>query len=758
MLGYRLYRDLAPRLADHVAQPRADGPAADRLRVARRACRGPRVTGSARHAALAQRNAGRAREGRARCCSTTCAASWRSRSTTSTKRSRSALTQRLEPAARSPVGARRERAPRYTRRVALPTLRTAGRLPRLDVPVARAAASASSFAAAAPFRIRLSRSRSTTPTAIIGDAPRGPARRRPRRAGREPERPDDVPGYQLAASALRWLAGDGTRPFHDPIRVPNGARRRRPPQPVLRRLLPRRRRATGRASRRASTRRRCPPTSARSARSDFRERHAARPLLLADDGARRRHRRAERRQPAQRAADAGELRAAQRPRRPQRPAGARLHLLLGRQPARPVLLPPPAADGLRPGRRRRGSTWPTRTSSAPTSTRSGWPRRGMSLGRSLTDMLDVAGEPPTLAAAATSKRADIDDPDARADAHATRAATRRWRPSSAICRSADWWTPTLARRRARAPSPLDFERACDRWREPLPRRARAQREAQHEIDRATQSRSPADTRRGAAGCAREAEAQLELLRRRRATAASQSDFYSYRYFASEGFLPGYSFPRLPAVGLHPGAAAGTGSDEFLSRPRFLAITEFGPRQLRLPRGLALRDQPRHPAGVGRQPIRRAAARSSRRRRSCCGDVRLPPPAGGAAPAPTSASTVAAPLPAPMRQLFRLQNVATRAATASTPTRRSASARASRSGPASASPSRTGSRPCRRATIEGPTGRCATLTYGHAATLWRINLGWSAADATASSASCSTSSAATGHATRRPIRTTTTATR
>ncbi|MEK8170890.1 hypothetical protein NKH77_19030 [Streptomyces sp. M19] len=24
-----------------------------------------------------------------------------------------------------------------------------------------------------------------------------------------------------------------------------------------------------------------------------------------------------------------------------------------------------------------------------------------------------------------------------------------------------------------------------------------------------------------------------------------SDFFPYRYFASEGFLPGYSFPRLP---------------------------------------------------------------------------------------------------------------------------------------------------------------------------------------------------------------------
>lgn len=37
----------------------------------------------------------------------------------------------------------------------------------------------------------------------------------------EPRDNEDVPGYQLSASALLWVAGDGTRSFHDPIRVPN---------------------------------------------------------------------------------------------------------------------------------------------------------------------------------------------------------------------------------------------------------------------------------------------------------------------------------------------------------------------------------------------------------------------------------------------------------------------------------------------------------------------------------------------------------
>lgn len=36
-----------------------------------------------------------------------------------------------------------------------------------------------------------------------------------------PDNADEVPGYQLPASALQWVAGDGTRAFHDPIRMPN---------------------------------------------------------------------------------------------------------------------------------------------------------------------------------------------------------------------------------------------------------------------------------------------------------------------------------------------------------------------------------------------------------------------------------------------------------------------------------------------------------------------------------------------------------
>ncbi|MCF2435333.1 hypothetical protein LV779_14640 [Streptomyces thinghirensis] len=51
---------------------------------------------------------------------------------------------------------------------------------------------------------------------------------------------------------------------------------------------------------------------------------------------------------------------------------------------------------------------------------------------------------------------------------------------------------------------------------------------------------------------REAETQTNLLLNRSTDSKSvMSDFNPYRYLASEGFLPGYSFPRLAAGRVHP---------------------------------------------------------------------------------------------------------------------------------------------------------------------------------------------------------------
>jgi len=71
----------------------------------------------------------------------------------------------------------------------------------------------------------------------------------------------------------------------------------------------------------------------------------------------------------------------------------------------------------------------------------------------------------------------------------------------------------------------------------------------------------------------EAERQKNLLCNHTAK-KEESDFYPYRYLGSEGFLPGYNFPRLPIRAFIPSSS---NEGEFISRPRFLAITEFGPQ-------------------------------------------------------------------------------------------------------------------------------------------------------------------------------------
>lgn len=129
-------------------------------------------------------------------------------------------------------------------------------------------------------------------------------------------------------------------------------------------------------------------------------------------------------------------------------------------------------------------------------------------------------------------------------------------------------------------APQEFDHAFDRWRE-LYNSARTQlmeANARSEIT----GLSGADRRRIKAA-QMQASDQITILEQGKAS--NGSDFYSYRYLATEGFLPGYNFPRLPLYAFIPGEGK-TGS--FLQRARFLAISEFGPRSLIYHEGRAYR--------------------------------------------------------------------------------------------------------------------------------------------------------------------------
>lgn len=72
-----------------------------------------------------------------------------------------------------------------------------------------------------------------------------------------------------------------------------------------------------------------------------------------------------------------------------------------------------------------------------------------------------------------------------------------------------------------------------------------------------------------------AQRQIDLLKNNTQGSKQMSEFYSYRYLAAEGFLPGYNFTRLPLRSFIPIGLSG----EYISRPRSIALREFGPRNV-----------------------------------------------------------------------------------------------------------------------------------------------------------------------------------
>ena len=135
---------------------------------------------------------------------------------------------------------------------------------------------------------------------------------------------------------------------------------------------------------------------------------------------------------------------------------------------------------------------------------------------------------------------------------------------------ADWYSEEWLWRVLRD-APRAFDAAFNRWREMYAAADRQLRAARGVIDRSHQTRVPREEVAEAERREREARRQKDLLCNLKG--AGESDFYPYRYLASEGFLPGYNFPRLPIRAYVP---SGVREGEFISRPRFLALTEFGP--------------------------------------------------------------------------------------------------------------------------------------------------------------------------------------
>ena len=333
-----------------------------------------------------------------------------------------------------------------------------------------------------------------------------------------------------------------------------------------------------------------------------------------------------------------------------------------------------------------------------------------SLGSKLTDLLEVGGDRPTLKLKDHVKDSLAEQPPRH------RASERAAAMLSDIAdqlEGSGWWSEQWLNE-TMGSLPQRFDRAAQRWRS-LYRAANSQVEVQNRISNDA-SRTPED-RKNADRLRREARAQLELLLAETKN-SSQSDFYSYRYFAAEGFLPGYSFPRLPLSAFIPGRRGNYGEDGFLARPRFLAISEFGPRNFIYHEGSRYEvNRVILPvAGIGAGDEQEQLL--TRRAKLCDSCGYLHPLESDVGPDLCEGCGVE--LPVPMNNLFRLENVVTK--------RRerinSDEEERRRQGYEVLTTYRFGSSgPLRGvATIEGEPA--VKFAYGQATTLWRVNLGWS----------------------------------
>lgn len=332
---------------------------------------------------------------------------------------------------------------------------------------------------------------------------------------------------------------------------------------------------------------------------------------------------------------------------------------------------------------------------------------GLDLRQSLRDLLDVTGDKPALSLLDGVVAHLADEPT---KARAKIRVKQILDGISHELQGCGWYGPTWLDE-AMSKIERQFEDACERWRS-LYRAAVEQRDAQNLII-SDASRSQKD-RDQARRLRAEAETQIELLLQ--SDSKFQSDFYSYRYFASEGFLPGYNFPRLPLSAFVPGRRGTRGYDEYISRPRFLAISEFGPGSFIYHEGS------RYVISRVMVAVQEDEELASGKIKQCSACGYIHPIAQG--DGLDICEMCGERLPHAWDNLFRMRNVSTRRRDRinSDEEERTKYGYTLRTGFRFA---QHGGTPAYRiAEIRGQDGGLqATLKYGHGATLWRINLGW-----------------------------------
>jgi superfamily II DNA/RNA helicase len=200
-----------------------------------------------------------------------------------------------------------------------------------------------------------------------------------------------------------------------------------------------------------------------------------------------------------------------------------------------------------------------------------------------------------------------------------------------------------------AQAPARFNETFNRWRDLLKAAERSIELADQALKDYTISppeRKAAEERR------RMGEFQRSILLSNQSN--KDNDFYLYRYLATEGFLPGYNFPRLPLMAYVQGGNDGR-NQRYIQRARFLAISEYGPQSLVYHEGRAFR--------VDRALLKEAGDRddgylSTKARALCpsCGASH-----DGEHPERCHVCNTALSKSVPLTNLYKIENVGTRPA-------------------------------------------------------------------------------------------------
>jgi superfamily II DNA/RNA helicase len=123
----------------------------------------------------------------------------------------------------------------------------------------------------------------------------------------------------------------------------------------------------------------------------------------------------------------------------------------------------------------------------------------------------------------------------------------------------------------------DFDNALNRWRSLYKLAQQQIEEAQAIIRNNVYGENSNEKKEALLKEKRGTELRDMLLGQNQGKNAEENEFYPYRYFASEGFLPGYNFTKLPQRALLQ--YKNSDKVEYLSRAKSLALTEFGPQNI-----------------------------------------------------------------------------------------------------------------------------------------------------------------------------------